>query len=159
MESSKTVVTSPSMGGQNASGESAKDNNSEMQSRMESLVSELSNMLIPLRYDSRLCSSYIYGQLGPEWSVHRVVHECATMHWLYTYTMYPFKLSEAHAYLATILPPGKPASDFVKQCIQPRIKEKIIRDHGGIPSRWPWLEKSDADTPSPSSSSLASDEW
>lgn len=152
MDSSKMIVATTG----EATREATTVDNSGIQNRMESLVKELSRMLLPLRYDSRLCSSYIYGQLGPEWNVHRVVHECATMHWLYTYTMYPFKVSEAHAYLSTILPPGKPANDFVKQCIQPRIKEKIIRDHGGVPSTWPWLETTDSSTSSLSSSSSSS---
>lgn len=113
--------------------------NIDIENRMKLLVKELSRIHLPLRHDSRLCSSYIYGQLGPEWNVRRVVHECATMHWLYTCTVYPLKLAELYDFLATILVPGKSTSDFIKQCIQPRVKERVILDYGGVPDTWPWL--------------------
>lgn len=108
--------------------------------RKEELVKELSRKLLPLRHDSRLCSSYVYGQLGDEWDLSRVVNECCTMHWLYTYTAYPLKMREAYMYFSTILTSGKSVHEFIKHNVQPHIKGQIIFTHGGIPSTWPWLQ-------------------
>lgn len=110
-----------------------------IQQRKDSLISELSRFHLPLRHDSRLCSSFIYGQLGDDWDVHRVVHECATMHWLYTYTLYPYRVREAYLYFSTILTSGRSVHEFIKHSVQPHIKGQTILQHGGIPSHWPWL--------------------
>lgn len=110
-----------------------------IQLRKDELVRELSLKLLPLRHDSRLCSSFIYGQLGDDWDVDRVVHECATMHWLYTYTLYPLKVREAYLYFSTILTSGKSVHEFIKHNVQPHIKAQTIVAHGGIPPNWPWL--------------------
>lgn len=111
----------------------------DIQRRKEELVKELSLLLLPLRHDSRLCSSYIYGQLGDDWDVHRVVHECATMHWLYSYTLYQQRVREAYMYFSTILTSGRSVHEFIKHNVQPHIKATTILQHGGIPLRWPWL--------------------
>lgn len=107
--------------------------------RKDQLINELSLKHLPLRHDSRLCSSFIYGQLGDDWDVHRVVHECATMHWLYTYTLYPYQVREAYLYFSTILTSGRSVHEFIKHNVQPHIKGQTILQHGGIPSHWPWL--------------------
>ena len=111
--------------------------------RKDSLIKELEKFCLPLRHDSRLCSSFIYGQLGDDWDVHRVVHECATMHWLYAYTLYPYRVREAYLYFSTILTSGKSVHEFIKHNVQPHIKGQTILQHGGIPSHWPWLPQSE----------------
>ena len=85
-------------------------------------VAELAKQGLCLRPDSRLCSSYIYGNLDKSWDVGRVVYECAVMHWLFSYTLYAQKCSEAHIYLSTILESGKSAHELVKHNVQPNIK-------------------------------------
>jgi len=107
--------------------------------RKEQLTKQLSLRLLPLRHDSRLCSSYVYNQLGEEWTVDRVVHECCIMHWLYTYTAYPLKMREAYMYFSTILTSGRSVHEFIKHNVQPHIKGQTIVQHGGIPKHWPWL--------------------
>lgn len=114
--------------------------------RKDNLVNELSRLCLPLRHDSRLCSSFIYGQLGDDWDVHRVVHECATMHWLYTYTLYPYRMREAYLYFSTILTSGRSVHDFIKHNVQPHIKGQTILQHGGIPSHWPWLPQTEKES-------------
>lgn len=111
----------------------------ETEKRRKELVHELSLKHLPLRHDSRLCSSYISSELGKEWPISRVVHECCVMHWLYNYTLYPAKMREAHMYFSTILTSGKCVHDFIKQFIQPHIKSQTILENGGIPQQWPWL--------------------
>lgn len=109
--------------------------------RKDELVGKLSLKMLPLRHDSRLCSSFIYGHLGDDWDVDRVVHECATMHWLYNYTAYPVKVREAYMYFSTILTSGRSVHEFIKNNVQPHIKGQTIVAHGGIPSHWPWLPR------------------
>lgn len=117
--------------------------------RKESLVKELSLKLLPLRHDSRLCSSYIYGQLGNDWDMSRVVDECCLMHWLYNYTAYPLKMREAYMYFSTILTSGRSVHEFIKHNVQPHIKGQTVVSQGGIPSHWPWLPSPSPETESP----------
>lgn len=109
------------------------------QERKEIIVKELSLKYLPLRHDSRLCSSFIYNELSDDWDVHRVVQECALMHWLFSFTDYPIRCREAYAYFSTIFNSGKHVHDFIKIHIQPYIKAQTIHDYGGIPSEWPWI--------------------
>lgn len=110
-----------------------------IQRRRDLLVGELSMKKLPLRHDSRLCSGFIYNQLGDDWNVHRVVNECAMMHWLFSYTNYQYKCREAYSYFSTVFTSGRSLHEFVKQYVQPHIKAQIILAHGGVPSTWPWL--------------------
>ena len=112
---------------------------SAIEKRRKLLVEALLIKHLPLRHDSRLCSSFIYGQLGDDWDVDRVVRECCTMHWLYMYTSYPFRVREAYLYFSTILTSGKSVHEFIKHNVQPHIKAQTIVAYGGIPSEWPWL--------------------
>lgn len=119
--------------------EDIEDNKETIKQRKEKLIEELAVKLLPLRHDSRLCSSYIYGQLCNDWDVSRVVNECCLMHWLYNYTTYPFQMREAYMYFSTILTSGKSVHEFIKHNVQPHIKGQTVVSHGGIPSHWPWL--------------------
>ena len=109
------------------------------QSRKELLVTELSKLHLNLRHDSRLCSSFIYNQLGEGWDINRVVQECATMHWLFSFTDYAFRCREAYAYFSTIFNSGRQVHDFMKINVQPYIKVQTIQFYGGIPTHWPWI--------------------
>lgn len=111
----------------------------DTQCRKDLLIKELSLLSLPLRHDSRLCSSYIYNQLGEDWDVHRVVKECATMHWLFSYTDYPHRCRDAFNYFSTVFSSGKCVHEFVKQNVQPHIKAQTIIAYGGIPNHWPWI--------------------
>jgi len=110
-----------------------------MDSRKELLVEELSKVHLNLRHDSRLCSSFIYNQLGEEWNVQRVVQECATMHWLFSFTDYQHRCREAYSYFSTIFNSGRQVHDFMKINVQPYIKAQTIQFYGGIPTHWPWV--------------------
>ena len=110
-----------------------------MKSRKELLVQELSKIHLELRHDSRLCSSFIYNQLGEEWDVQRVVQECATMHWLFSFTDYQYRCGEAYSYFSTIFNSGRQVHDFMKINVQPYIKAQTIQFYGGIPKHWPWV--------------------
>jgi len=107
--------------------------------RKELLVQELSKVELELRHDSRLCSSFIYNQLGEDWNIDRVVQECATMHWLFSFTDYPHRCNEAYVYFSTIFNSGRQVSEFMKMNVQPYIKAHTIQLFGGIPEKWPWI--------------------
>ncbi|AAR26894.1 FirrV-1-B19 [Feldmannia irregularis virus a] len=107
--------------------------------RRQVLVNSLSKAGLFLRPDSRLCSSYVEGTLDENWDVDRVVHECALMHWLYNYTNYASKLTEAYSFFSMFFTEGKAVKEFIKDKVQPVIKFGIIEAHGGIPMTWPWM--------------------
>lgn len=118
----------------------------DTQSRREILVRELAKKSLSLRADSRLCSCYINDTLGEDWSVERVVGECALMHWLYLYTNYPCRCYEAYIYFSTVFTSGKSVHEFVKKNVQPHIKAQIILAHGGIPKVWPWVPEDSSES-------------
>ena len=104
------------------------------------LCDKLRDVGLDLRPDSRLCYSYIYGTLGEEWGLERVVRECGMMHWLYTCTNYQFRVQQAYTYFSYIFTDGKTVNEFIKNSVQPHIKAETILSYGGIPDRWPWLQ-------------------
>jgi len=106
--------------------------------RTRILCDKLREIGLDLRPDSRLCYSYIYGSLGEDWDLDRVVRECAMMHWLYTYTNYQYRIQQAYTYFSYVFNDGKTVNDFIKTNVQPHIKAETILSYGGIPERWPW---------------------
>ena len=109
-----------------------------IQQRRESLESTLAARGIPLRPDSRLCFSYANNLTGPEWTLERVADECCLMFWLYNHTDYAKRLETEMNQHAHYVDPFR-LRLFFKSVIVPRVKHEIIREHGGVPDRWPWL--------------------
>lgn len=124
----------------------------QIESRKDSLVSELKKKGLSLRQDSRLCYCYINNRLGEDWDLDRVVTECCFMHWLFVYTDYPIRCQTAYRYFSNIFVDSATVHNYIKYNIQPYIKSEIITAMGGIPSVWPWMEiKEESQTTSVSS--------
>lgn len=104
---------------------------------------ELAILNLSLRYDSRLCSSYISNHISPEWTAAKVAKECAVMHWLHNYTNYKEICHNAATQESQRLRfwRGREFADHMKRRIYPAIKDDIIRGNGGLPESWPWMEK------------------
>ena len=109
--------------------------------RKSNVDNELEKLKLSYRYDSKLCSCYVQGTTGPEWTAERVAKECAIMYWLYNHTPYEAicnnaDIQETHKY---IFYNEKQLKDHMRRYIYPKIKEFVIKDNGGIPESWPWL--------------------
>ena len=105
------------------------------------LEDALSKVGLSLRMDSKLCYCYVNGQTGPEWNIHRVVHECCVMHWLYNFTNYQERCSFASAHESRIhyFNSQMEFSKYMRRYVHPMIKETIIAENGGLPTAWPWI--------------------
>ena len=116
--------------------------NTQITRRIE-LEKALAEKGLTLRMDSKLCYCYVNGQTGPEWDVPRVVHECAIMYWLYNFTNYKERCDFAAFYESRLyfFPSKRDLMSYMRRCVHPLIKETIIRENGGVPSTWPWLEE------------------
>lgn len=110
------------------------------EARREKLTEELSRVNLQIRPDSKLCRGFINGDLGPEWSLQRVVHESALMHWLYNCTAYRSCLNEASKQWAPLFVCGADFRTFFRLVLVPGVKLHIINTHGGVPDVWPWLQ-------------------
>jgi len=109
--------------------------------RRNELVRELSKFNLPLRKDSKLCTSYINNQLNEEeWKLERIVYECCLMHWLFVFTDYPHRCNEAYRYFYTHFPHVQNIHTFINLNVRPYIKQSTIVDYGGVPQHWPWLK-------------------
>jgi hypothetical protein len=109
--------------------------------RKNELEGELGKMGLSLRMDSKLCYCYVNGQTGPEWDVHRVVHECCVMHWLYNFTNYE-RMCEFAAFNESrrnYFHTQRDLMSYMRRYVHPVVKEAVIRDNGGLPEAWPWL--------------------
>lgn len=127
--------------------------NTQMQ-RKNQLEEALAKSGLTLRMDSKLCYCYVNGQTGPEWDIHRVVHECSVMHWLYNFTNYQDRCSFASSNESRIHYFNSQTEflRYMRRYIHPMIKETIIAENGGLPVTWPWLvqksqESQEADAP------------
>lgn len=121
----------------------------EQISRKNDLEAALKARGLTLRMDSKLCYCFVTGQTGPEWDLHRVVHECSVMHWLYNYTSYP-KICEDAAFYESSRNFFYSQRDFMaymRRYVHPVIKESVIRNAGGLPEVWPWLALHENNTP------------
>lgn len=117
--------------------------------RKNDLEKALGDRGLTLRKDSKLCYCYVNGQVGPEWDLNRVVHECSVMHWLYNFTNYQKMCDQAarieshRNYFHT----QRDLMSYMRRYIHPLIKEQIITHNGGIPTVWPWIKDGDITTP------------
>ena len=118
--------------------------------RKNILEKALTDMGLTLRMDSKLCYCYVNGQTGPEWDVHRVVHECSVMHWLYNFTNYQERCEFA-AINESRLHYFRTQRDlmcYMRKYVHPAIKETIIRENMGLPEVWPWMVQVETSTSS-----------
>jgi len=111
------------------------------ESRKQELELELGQIDLTLRYDSKLCYCFVNGETGPEWTAKKVAYECGLMHWFHTCTDYEGRcqfasINESRMYY---FHNKKHFTDYMRKYIYPIVKETIIKEHGGIPSTWPWL--------------------
>lgn len=107
--------------------------------RRDCLSAELKKMTLKIRPDSRLCRSFVDGELGHDWPVRRVAQQCALMHWLYNFTPYPAMLRDAMRYHSQFIANPRDLHLFVRDHVEPLIKNNIFSVHGGAPSEWPWV--------------------
>lgn len=109
--------------------------------RKNELEEELSKINLSLRYDSRLCSCYINGTTGPEWTAPKVAKECAMMHWLHNFTDYEERCATAAAEVSSrlLFHGGRHFADHMKRGVYPVIKETILKENDGGPASWPWI--------------------
>lgn len=109
--------------------------------RKNDLERALAEKGLTLRMDSKLCYCYVNGQTGPEWDVHRVVHECSVMHWLYNFTNYQEKCEYAATYESRryYFRTQRDLLCYMRKYVHPVMKESVIRENGGLPEAWPWL--------------------
>lgn len=107
--------------------------------RKAKLTEALNRVNLQIRPDSKLCRSYVAGELPHEWSLQRVVDESALMHWLYNCTRYPVFLADARAHWKLCFACGADFDLFFRFEIIPSVKSHTVRLHGGVPAVWPWL--------------------
>ena len=119
--------------------------------RKNQLEEGLDKAGLKLRMDSKLCYCYVNGQTGPEWDIHRVVHECSVMHWLYNFTNYQERCSFASENESRIHYFNSQAEflRYMRRYIHPMIKEAVIAENGGLPATWPWLAQKPTGPPGP----------
>ena len=117
--------------------------------RKNHLEQALGKAGLGIRMDSKLCYCYVNGQTGPEWDVHRVVHECSVMHWLYNFTDYQARCNFASENEARInyFQNHRQFLSYMRKYIFPAIKESIIRENGGLPVTWPWITNEPVEAP------------
>lgn len=84
------------------------------------LQTALAQRGLNLRRDSKLCSRYIDGTLEPDWTVEKIVDNCAMMNWLYNHTDYPNQVKQFNDNL----------DQYIKTELD-KIKQVIIASHGG----------------------------
>lgn len=111
------------------------------ETRRDELTEALNRVNLQIRPDSKLCRSYIAGELSREWSLRRVVDESALMHWLYNCTRYPVYLAQARAHWGVYFFAPADFGAFFRCEIIPSVKLHTIRLHGGAPKVWPWLKQ------------------
>lgn len=102
------------------------------------LAESLQSIGLELRHDSCLCYSYVTGKVADEWTLEKVVRECAMMHWLYNYTDYQARCQGSYMYYRNAFTDGTSLRKYVRTHIQPHIKAEIMLEYG-IPEEWPWL--------------------
>lgn len=119
--------------------------NSEATVRKSQLEESMEKLGIQLRYDSKLCTSFVRGELSEEWNSTRVASECAIMFWLYNHTDYPTRCQASCNFYISQSPHVHPRQvvKYVKRYIHPQIKKEVIDSCGGVPTVWPWITDND----------------
>lgn len=107
--------------------------------RRSKLTEAMNSVNLQIRPDSNLCRSFVDGELGDEWSVQKVAHESALMHWLYNCTLYPRHLREARSQWIQFFIHEVDFNLFFRRVVLPGVKLHVINMHGGVPLLWPWL--------------------
>jgi hypothetical protein len=113
--------------------------------RRSELSNELQKVGLKIRNDSKLCENYIDGSLSNEWSLKKVVDMCCEMHWLYNYTNYKKKLNRSLNNEIEICKSwdGRYYFSDIYDDVEPTVRNKIIKENGGLPIVYPWLKKND----------------